>query len=317
MRGAGTVLAALVATSGALLGGCEDTIDLTGDMDSCLAVEFQAVNLETAAFEDTTIDWSGLTVDLFGRPVDPKTDVDSVFALKYLYLTFEDFLFEMSCGEVTQADVCWGDGYLPQGDETSALFSEFDQYDLPLDVGTQFGDGTFGFMAKNDDVEEMLALAFVTPTAGAQVETIRLGEETASLVVHEEGGDEPVPRVDGHVLWLDWSDWAASGGGGDCGVCPGDGDSGDPPDVELIRLARFDPSVDRPELDMLAFEARGADVVYQAEVEDDEVLHELTALETEDGDRFDGFDDQGVWMLGLLGDYGYHWTPYFLGRVGD
>lgn len=312
MRTIGIVLVVFVAT------GCgSDTIALTSEMDSCFAVEYQAVNLETAESEDTTVDWSGLTTDLFGRDIDPQADVDNVMAVRCDYLSFEDLLFETNCDEVTQADICWAAKYVPAGDETSALLSEFDAFGTPVDVDSVFNTGTFIVVAFNDDFEEMLTQGIVTPTAGAEVETIRLGEEFASLVVHAEGGGESIPLLDSPTIWLDWSDWADSGGGGGCGICPSSGGGDEPPDVELIRLARYSTSVTRPELDMIAFEARAADLVYEAEVEDEMEVYELTALKTEDGELFSSFDEQGTWMLGLLGNYGYHWTPYFLGLVGD
>lgn len=292
-----------------------DTIALTADMDSCLAVEVQVAILTTAAHENTTLDWSGLTTDLYGHPMDPAADVDSVWAFLFGFMTPAEVVFELNCGALSQADVSGGWGYAPGQGETAARLDDFDEF-LTMEPESDFIEGTWVMTVQRDDVREPLALALVAPTADAAVQTIDFGEDSASLIVHQQGGHAPIPQVVTPVVWLDWSFWAMTDSGGDCGICPGSGGGG-PPDIDLIRLARYDPTVAQPDLDMITFDALAADVVYEAFLSDDEMRFELTSLETEEGGRFTGFDEEGSWMLGLLGDRRTHWTPYFLGRIDD
>jgi hypothetical protein len=316
MRSATILLIVLCATGCGGQGGCNDTLVLTSDMDTCFAVEYQAIHLETAESEDTTVDWSGLTTDLFGRDIDPQVDVARIWSIRMHDMTYEDLLFETNCRSIDQADISWIAEYLPDGDETSALMSDFDGFGWEVDVEAVFHTDVFAFTAVGETSDQILMQAIVTPTAGADVETIRIAEDVASLVLHTETAGETIPSIQGPTLWVDWSAWADSAGGDSCGICPGSGSGDGPPPIELLRLARYDASVSHPQLDMIASEALAAEVVYEATV-DDEVVLELTALETEDGDTFSGFDGGGIWMLGLLGDFGLHWRPYFLGEVGD
>ena len=44
---------------------------------------------------------------------------------------------------------------------------------------------------------------------------------------------------------------------------------------------------------------------------------ELSALESAEGDGFLGFEGEGTWMLGLLGEASFYRRPYFLGEIED
>ncbi len=320
MRNANITIAVLVAGAAGVRCAPVDTITLEADMDSCLAVEFQVTAQMTATFEDTTVDWSGLTEDLYGLPMDPATGVEAVVLIGYAALSHDDVVFELNCGGLTQTDIAWFSRYYPQQGETTARLDDFDDFEPSDDhfdmvPETTFREGTWGFAVMRDDGWEYLAFALVTSTSSASAQTIELNTESASLVIHREGEGAPVPRVTSPEVWLDWSVWAETDGGGSCGVCPGGGGGGEP-DIELIRLARYDPAVTQPDLDMITHSALAADVVYEAEHPTvDEMRYELTSLQTEDGVEFSGFDEDGTWMLGLFGDYRTFWTPYFLGQV--
>jgi K+-transporting ATPase A subunit len=67
---------------------------------------------------------------------------------------------------------------------------------------------------------------------------------------------------------------------------------------------------------MVSLESRLAEVVYEAELHG-EVEYDLTSLATEDGARFNGFDGEGTWWLGLLRSGNLFWEPLFLGTIKD
>jgi hypothetical protein len=320
MRNANVTIAALVAGAAGVHCAPEDTIALNADMDSCLAVEFKVTEQTTAVFEDTTVDWSGLTADLYGNPMDPATEVEAVALYGYVALTHDDVVFELNCGALMQTDIAWFSRYYPQQSETAAQLGDFDDFDpsdnrFDMDPENHFVERTWGLAILRDNGWEALAFALVTSTSSAPVQTIEINTESASLVIHRDGEGAPIPRVTSPEVWLDWTVWAENDGGGSCGVCPGGGGSGEP-DIELIRLARYDSDVAQPDLDMITHDALAADVVYEAEHPVvDGMRYELTSLQTEDGVEFSGFDEDGIWMLGLFGEHRTFWTPYFLGRI--
>ncbi len=320
MGNARIAITVLVASTFGFQCADADTIALNSDMDSCLAVEFVVAEQTTAALEDTIVDWSGLDTDLYGHPMDPAADVQAVAVVGFLGLTHEDVVHELNCGTLSQADVAWFSRYYPQSGETVARLGEFDHLDpadglLPMEPGTHFLEGTWGFWIQRDDVWEELGLALVESAPNARARSIHLSTDSASLVIHRAGGMAPIPGVASSVVWLDWSVWAATDGGSSCGVCPGSGAGGEPR-IELIRLARYDSTVEQPDLDMITFDALAADVVYEAEHPTVEgARYELTSLLDEDGAAFPGFDGEGTWLLGLFGEHRTYWRPHFLGRI--
>ena len=293
------------------------TIHLDAGMNGCTTVALVIESQVTASCQDTTIDWSGLSVDIFGASMDPAMDVAAIQIVRFGEFTDTDVTRVLNCESMQQSDVSGFAEIEPAEGQTEASLSDFLFFTGPVDPSAEFCDGMGAFLIQARSEDGFLSLTLADPTDGASPAPIVLDTETASFHTEFTAGD-PVPRSDRRSIWVDWSDWAATGGGkGDCcGVCGcGDG-SFDPSVIQVVRLARYGLAVADPRWDMLAIESRLAEETYEADVtglETDD--YELTSLVSEDGTHFRGFDGDGVWLLGLLGEGSIYRRPYFLGQV--
>ena len=295
----------------------QDTIILERGMTSCFAVEYQSTVQTVAACDATSLDWSNLGADLFGAPFGPD-EVQSVNFIRWGDLTCEEVTQGINCGDLSQVDI-GGMGEFTGGDGRANL-SDFTFLQDPIDSATCSADGSFTFtlIDASDEIRMMVQAVFDERVENA---TIYLDETQASYVIVTSGSAEAetIPSAEGQTITLDWTEWLeeGKGSGESCGSCPG-GDTLDPEDIRLVRLARYGDDVPDPRLDMVALESRVAEEVYESEVLDGTSTSiALTSLEDEDGRRFSGFDAGGSWWLALLGEASFYRPPYFLGTVGD
>lgn len=267
--------------------------------ESSIAATSQVV----AAGEDTNVDWSGLTTDLLGEPMDPVAEVSEVRIVRFGSLTQEEILADISNDALKQSDVTGFVSYAPLSGETTApltSFSLFGTYvDPPADL--QPGMGTF-LVSAVSGVETYRMFTFIEPTTDAPIVPITLSEDSAvlSYTVDLDSG-EPVARGKADAITVDWSELTVNGSG----------NSFDLSDIDTLLVGRYTTSLADLESDFLHLDLL-ADEIYEINV-GGLASYDLSELTAEDGSAFGGFQGDGIWLIALRCSTCINPSPPFLG----
>lgn len=299
----------------AFLAACgRSTITLEAGPTPCLAVEYHATVQPVAGVAQTTVDWSGLTSDLYGAPFTPA-EVAEVSLWAFGGLTCDDLIWQINCGSFTQADLIGAAAFDPAGASQASLdaftVSGTDSLEDPA-----CGPGACCLLDLCDASGAIRAMVPASLDEALEAATILVDPTQAGLaaITSGEGAPPGLPAPRGPETTLDWADWLEGAGtAGSCGMCPGGGllDAGD---IHLVRLARYGPEVGDPLLDLVAPAGGRAAEVYEAMPEGATSL-DLATLVDDAGRRFPGFGGAGTWWLGLLGEGPVFYRPHYLGWV--
>lgn len=264
-----------------------------------------------ASGEDSVVDWSGLTEDLLGNPMDPAADCDVISIVAFEGLTQEEALQGINDDTLLQSDLSGFADYTRVADETSAKLSEFSLMGYPVDPAAQIVESESAYLVSCVTIDEATGnqsyrmFDFFRPVIGASSAPITLTSDSAELsyTVDLEAG-VPVPLLaDGRVR-VDWSALTT-------------GPSGLPidlPDIDTLMIARYDEPIYLLEEDFLHVDSL-AEQIWTADVEGwgDWYLDEL---EDADGEAFPGFTaESGTWLTALRCSTCLNPAPPFLGVV--
>lgn len=245
------------------------------------------------AGQDFTIDWSDLTTDLLGHPLDPAAEIDRLMLVALTGLTateIEEAIVEES---LVQADVRLAALYYPEGGATSAAVSAFEiPVDNPFDPAEYFHyDPEVTWLLVASTGEEARMTHFVVPGEGGG-DTVTLGPSSAALTFDADLASlapVEVPVVEDATV--DWSALTAHAGGRDI----------DLDDLDRLLLARYDDlTVEELEADFVDVELL-ASHTWTADVYGVRSLA-LSAAADDDGAAFPGFTAGPVWLLALQCD---------------
>ena len=132
---------ALVALAGCG-SACDATSDLTLDDANNYAFD-GALDIRSTPLpsgSDPVFDWSGLTTDLQGHPLDPVDDIDNVAVIAFWSLTHAEVEAGLSTDSLAQEDLAVFVAYEP-GDATSAHLSQLTLLGNDIDVEQYFEVG--------------------------------------------------------------------------------------------------------------------------------------------------------------------------------
>ncbi len=254
---------------------------------------------------DLTVDWSALTEDLGGNPMDPS-EVTMLRVVRFYDLEPEEIVEDITSDTLTQADIAGYVDYLPVGSETDAVLTQFEFNGTSLDPATEICaslDSTYMLLAMTGPYDYRM-LVFFVPVEGETNTTVAIHSDSASIehVPDLEQGDAIVVPAASDTL-VDWSALSVNGQGN-----PFSAESID----ELI-LARYELTLEEveerfAELPTLAAESYAADVGGRTTL--------ASKLATDgSGQAFAGFEGEGIWLLGLFSSTELLPVPLFLGVV--
>ena len=249
--------------------------------------------LEVAAGVDVLLDWSGLSVDLWGRPMDPLEDARRASLYRFTHDDPAEILDGLIHGTLPQSALdiqvsC-------QSKTASCYLSEFAfVMGHPVDVVERFeeGGGTWLLAVESNDGVEDLAYLVLVPSDASTVEIVEITDDSSVERLDVDLDQLPVVEVrrDGGMM-VDWSELRTDLLGDDL----------DPRVVDRLAVARLphdaldDPERVMTQLREVALELWLADIPNSAS---SFPLVELQESDTGEG-GFAGPDGQDPWLLFL------------------
>ncbi len=268
------------------------TIQLTDDQNFRFTTALTADVIPVADCpDDLTMDWSGLTSDLLGHELDPTTDIDNLRVVRFYDLTPQEILDAISINELSQSDLSGNVDYAPVAGETQAEMTEFNFNGTAIDPATEVCaslGATFMFTALTG-LYEYRMLVFFEPTKGETNTEVLLDADSAALEFDADlsrGGVIEVPKGRDYIVsWLDLT-------------LDGQGNSFSLSNIDRLMLARYSLDVQEMEqqfldLQIIPEEMYTADIGGVGE-------YELALATDEAGLAFEGFDGEGLWLMGLF-----------------
>lgn len=290
-----------------LLLGCpkETLIVFQDDQNYVFTSEISATYDVITSGEDTTVDWSGLTHDLLGNAMDPATDLSRIQIAQFPELDQTAVLAGINDDNLLMSDVAGAMEYAPVAHETDARLTDFSLLGTYMDPATMVVEGGGTYLVAGITGESQFRMFhFFRPVVDAAAAPVTLTSQSASLTytVDLEGG-APIELTTGGRTRVDWSALTL-------------GPSGQPidlPDIDTLTVARYDEALAELELDFLHVDAL-AEQTWSHDVEGwgDWYLDEL---EDADGASFDGFQDDGTWLIALRCSTCLNPAPPFLGVI--
>ncbi len=193
------------AASDAVEGPCVRCTILNANqyrLDAELTVESVRVRAE----HDATVDFTGLTVDLQGHPIDPLTDVDQASLLAFRDLTPDEVREGLEANTLEQADVVlWLTAFPTTG---VVALSEFGTMGNTLDAPRYFLSGSTWVLAlQSNEGRTASSMVFLLPDAASDRSEITLTNDTSHLTaeVDLDAFDVVPVAADDPGLVLDWS----------------------------------------------------------------------------------------------------------------
>lgn len=275
-----------------LLAGCckdEFTFVLEDGQNYAIESSLTAESVTIASGTDTTVDWSGLTLDIQGKTLDPGAEITEMQVVRFGSLTQEEILDGINTDSLKQSDVTGAVTFSPEAGDTDALLSEFKFFNVVIDPAVEVveGLGTYLLSAKSD-IYWYRSFMFFAPVVDAPVVPIVLDNESAVLALTvdlEAGGTVKAPCADTYMV--DWTELTTDGYGREIDLS----------NLDLMMLARYTEDFSELESRFTFLEEMAAEK-YTGSMESLGSL-DLSALLSDDGTPFSGFEGEGTWILAL------------------
>ncbi|MBN1335391.1 MAG: hypothetical protein JXB39_05475 [Deltaproteobacteria bacterium] len=256
---------------------------------------------------DVEIFWDGVTDDIRCHEVDPTADVANVGIVRFPHLTEEDIEAGLATNHLLMSDQ---DGYVefrPQDGGTSALLSEFSFFGTAFDLAEDYLStrGSYLLLVSSTTTPGVgaLVLAFLAPTVGETQDEVHLDPGCGVLDLEVDlASIEPVPVCRTGPWTADWSALTLDGQGNEIAL---DG-------VDSLMLGLYeDATVADLEEGFLDLETN-ATHLWTAPVGSSQTSLHLADTTDLEGQAFEGFEGQGLWLLALRCSRCYNPAPLFL-----
>jgi hypothetical protein len=289
----------LLAMAGTTLLGCGDKDD-TAPPTTLLLQDAQnytysaSYTTEPTAVadcpEDLTVDWSGLTVDLRGQPLDPTSDLDTIRVVAF-ETSVEEVLADIAGSDLQQSDISGIVDHEITAGETNAEISGFNFNGTPIDPSTELCDelGRTTMVLAMSGLYDYPMFGFFVPSEGETNTTVVLTSSTTTLEVEvdlDQGGVVPAPSGDDAVV-----DWR-------CLTTDMRGDAINLSDIDQLMIGRYELSVAEMEASFLQLE-HIAEELYTASTDYGVDSLDLSRATDSSGAAFTGFTGPGLWLLAL------------------
>ncbi|MEQ1504017.1 MAG: hypothetical protein ABMB14_17375 [Myxococcota bacterium] len=267
---------------GALVYGDDNTYSYAGVLDIAA--------VEVRAGAEVSVDWSGLTTDIRGRPLDPTTVEQASFLS--LLGPLDEVLDLIAANEIGQDDSPLI--YLHQNDGGSTADLSTFESTAPIDLAVMTEDPNvtwlLSVMNVPDGRNDILSSVVLVPKVAATNQAAALTASTASLTVDVHLDGAPLTTAAGRGPYaLDWS-----GATVDVFGHPFDPLIGD--ELVLAHFATEDPA--EVEAAFLQLDT-AADRLYRLDAFGVTAVDDLAAATDGSGAAFDGFTADGTWLAGI------------------
>ncbi len=256
------------------------------------AIDGTSTEVQIAA--DFTLDWSGLTVDLLGHPMDPATEVDMVWLVQFGRLTQEEVQTKIVADTLLTEDASAYVTLENVSDATSCALSEFRAGPVTtVDPTTDFTDADGTWMTRvTTGSSDTRMLQFLRPTVGSSNHDVTFGPDSAILTFNADlhslqpfaFAEEPAGYA------LDWSGLTTHANGNPLVL----------PTMDQLLIGRYDG------LTVADLESRFIDIETIASetfIADVYGRTDYTAVLSEavnaDGVAFSGFGAGSLWIIAL------------------
>jgi hypothetical protein len=240
---------------------------------------------------DTTLDWSALTTDLRGRPLDPTTVDQVVFSL--LEMAEDELKERVLSNDIPQSEAN-SSTFGNEDARTSVSLSELEALSNTFDPADLVGDTLTTWVATLIDVPEgtsqQQVLFTVVVEPGPEPGTVAMTDGASSVTVVPDLQSQPALQTvaDAGPYTLDWS-----GMENDVFGQPFDNLVAD-----TLVILNYPGTVEDVENDFLLVDYH-ADAQYTLDVYGAESA-QLEEAVTPEGDPFPGFTSEGTWLIGLI-----------------
>lgn len=196
-----------------------------------LDAELTVASMSVRAEHDVTVDFTALTLDLQGHPLDPLTDVDQASLLAFRDLSPDQVREGLVANTLEQADVVlWLTAFPVAG---IVALSEFGTMGNTLDAPRYFLSGSTWLLAlQSDEGRTASSMVFLVPDLAAETSAVALSNDTSRLTaeVDFEAFEAVAVAANDPSLVLDWSSVKIDGFGHEFAAS----------DVSELLLARYD-----------------------------------------------------------------------------
>lgn len=248
--------------------------------------------------EDALVDWSALTEDLLGSPLDPTVDIGDVSLIRFGVLSEEEVIDGINNESLRQSDLTGFVDYTPQDGEISALLSDFQINGTFVDIEQDIrADGGTYLVSLSSPDGEYLTFTFFDPMAGAKPSDVSIHDGSAQLefaLDMDAGTAIAVGRGERKVLT--WSQLTTTGAGNPLVLS----------NIDTLMLARYERDLEDLEADFLQLESL-ADELYIVDVTG------LASLDLSTVEGFSDFGGDGTWLVALRCSTCVNPSPPFLG----
>ncbi|MFH1462804.1 MAG: hypothetical protein ABIO70_00250 [Pseudomonadota bacterium] len=290
--------------------GLDATISTLTDNDGASMVgSLEVEQIEVTMGVDALLDWSGLTQDLWGRPLDPLTEAQRASLYHFNIDDLDAVLDGLLHGSLYQSVL---DLQVTCASETASChMSEFSfMLGHAVDVVEVFGksDGLWLLAIQSNDGAEDLAYLVLVPVEAGGSDTALVHDGSSSGHLDADMGALPVVTVepDG-VMRVDWSGLTT-----DCL-----GDTMDPRLIDSLKLARVPEEKLADPLEVVMHLHEVAEELWVAQVPNSESSFPLAEMHNaETGAKgFQGPDGPDAWLLILECSTCGDALPRFLTRL--
>lgn len=303
-----TMRVALAAGTLTVMAGCKQgqPVELEDANNYYFLADITADAQTIPAYENSQVDWSGLTIDLLGRDVDPA-ELDIIRLIRFT-LTQEEVIEGINYDNLRQADVSGNADYEVHDAETGASLTDFFFLGSAFPPEDELQDDPDTYLMSvisetESGGEDYRIFTFVDPITGAKPATVSINNDSASLAYDVDlQSVTPISFEDEYYV-VDWAGLTQDAA--DLSITLSN--------IDTIMLAQYDTlGVSDLEADFLALEDL-ADRLFFANVEGKGEF-DLMELSDEDGQAFTGFED-GTWLIALRCGSCISPAPLFLGVV--
>lgn len=279
-----------------------------------VSVDFESVDL--AAGEDAVVDWSSIATDMRGNPMPAPEEVEIV-RLVELALTQDETEQEVATGELTQQDIRTPWEFYNDAGVSSCNLTDFSVQ------GNNFNpaDGEIGFLPRATDsswvislwrtnpkllVYEILSSAFLVPVDKGGGSAFTFSDDSADLSFNVDLRSATPLNVGAGLdeYTLNWEGLANDASGREF----------DPLKATWLFIAHITDAADVSALEpALLTHLDNADT-WLLDVYGEREADLMQALAPEGG-SFPGFDDTGIWLVGIMDPTGNDPSPYFMAVV--
>lgn len=244
---------------------------------------------------DSTVDWSALTTDLRGRPVDPAA-IEQVYLVEFVDFTKEELVEKIEANDLYQSDTEEAYIFDNANGVTSTPMSTFsilsDEFDPTTFVEDDSRVWLVSLINHPDGANDVLQSKFITPLDAESNTRLAFTDNCTTLDV-EVNMDDPIPPVTpeggGNTWTLDWSAVTTDVNGRTWDALLGD----------KLQIGHFDAEdVSEVEAEFLRLDSE-ADQFYTLDVFGKTGVADLSDATDDSGAAFAGFTTDGVWVVAI------------------